>query len=87
MTDGHANETEPPGVNPVDSIYHYVSVAEDNGIIIHGITLGLGAEELPIRDAAETTGGEYHYVPDGDEIKLFEVYRSLGRGSGARLVR
>ena len=87
MTDGHANEVEPPETTPVNSISHYVSVAEQNDIVIHGITLGRGAQEQPIRDAADRTGGEYHHVPDGDLVTLFEVYRALGRGTGSRLVR
>lgn len=87
MTDGHANVTEPPGSNPVNSIYHYVDIAEEHGIIIHGITLGADADETSVRDAADTTGGEYHYVPDGDLVELFEVYRGIGRGTGSRLVR
>lgn len=88
MTDGHANETEPPGQNPVDSIYHYADVADQNDIIIHGITLGHSVDEVAIRDAAETTGGEYHHVPDGDFEGLFEIYRGIGRGGNQpRLVQ
>jgi len=88
MTDGHANETEPPASNPVASIYYYASLADQHDIIIHGITLGQNAHEEPIRDAAELTGGEYHHVPDGDFEGLFEVYRGIGRGGNQpRLVK
>ncbi len=88
MTDGRANETEAPGTTPVNSIYHYAEVARQNDIIIHGITLGSGAEKDPIRYCADHTGGEYHHVEDGDFEGLFEIYRGIGRGSDQpRLVR
>jgi len=87
MTDGRANEIEEPGTTPFNSIEYYVDVAAQNDIIIHGITLGYGAQKDPIRNAADSTGGEYHHIQDGDVVKLFEVYRSLGRGTAARLVR
>ena len=87
MTDGHANVTEPPGTNPTNSIHHYVDIAEQNDIIIHGITLGASADESSVRYAAEETDGEYHHVDDGDLVELFEVYRGIGRGTGSRLVR
>ncbi|MBI1311509.1 VWA domain-containing protein [bacterium] len=88
MTDGHANETEPPGTTPVNSIYYYAQLAKQNHITIHGITLGSDAEEAPIRYAAELTGGEYHHVEDGDFEGLFEVYRGIGLGRDQpRLVR
>lgn len=88
MTDGHANETEPPGTTPTNSIYYYAELARQNDIIIHGITLGSGAEKGPIRYAADHTGGEYHHVEDGDFEGLFEIYRGIGRGADQpRLVR
>lgn len=88
MTDGRANESEEPGTTPVNSIYHYAEVARQNDIIIHGITLGSGAEKDPIRYCADHTGGEYHHVEDGDFEGLFEIYRGIGRGSDQpRLVR
>ena len=80
MTDGQANETEPPGADPIDSIYYYAELARQNGIIIHGITLGANAQSLAIEDAADTTGGQYHHVSDNDFDGLFEVYRGIGRG-------
>ncbi len=88
MTDGQANETEPPGADPIDSIYYYAELARQNGIIIHGITLGRNAQSLAIEDAADTTGGQYHHVSDNDFEGLFEVYRGIGRGGEQpRLVR
>ncbi len=88
MTDGLANETEPPGTNPVDSIYYYANLAKQNDIIIHGITLGRGADKPPIQYCADQTGGEYHHVDDGDFEGLFDVYRGIGRGNDQpRLVR
>ena len=88
MTDGHANESETPGTTPVNSIYHYAEVAKQNDIIIHGITLGSGADQDPIRYCADHTGGEFHHVEDGDFEGLFEIYRGIGRGSDQpRLVR
>jgi Mg-chelatase subunit ChlD len=80
MTDGQANETEPPGANPIDSIYYYAELARQNNIIIHGITLGRNAQSTAIEDAAETTDGQYHHVSDGDFAGLFEIYRGIGRG-------
>ncbi len=88
MTDGLANETEPPGTDPVDSIHYYADLAKQNDIIIHGITLGRGADKPPIQYCAEQTGGEYHHVEDGDFEGLFDVYRGIGRGNDQpRLVR
>lgn len=88
MTDGLANETEPPGTTPVNSIYHYANVAKQNDIIIHGITLGRGADKASIEYCADHTGGEYHHVEDGDFEGLFDVYRGIGRGSDKpKLVR
>ncbi|MGZ0166301.1 MAG: hypothetical protein ACKVII_20450, partial [Planctomycetales bacterium] len=88
MTDGQANETEPPGANPIDSIYYYADLAHDNDIIIHGITLGANAQSTAIEDAADTTNGQYHHVSDGDFDGLFEIYRGIGRGGDQpRLVR
>ena len=88
MTDGRANETEPPGQNPVDSIYHYADEALSHNITIHGITLGQDVEAQAIEDAAELTGGQYHHINDGDFDGLFEVYRGIGRGGDQpRLVR
>ncbi len=88
MTDGLANETEPPGTSPVDSIYYYANLAKQNDIIIHGITLGRGADKPPIQYCADQTGGEYHPVDDGDFEGLFDVYRGIGRGNDQpRLVR
>jgi Flp pilus assembly protein TadG len=88
MTDGLANETEPPGTSPVDSIYYYANLAKQNDIIIHGITLGRGADKPPIQYCADQTGGEYHHVDDGDFEGLFDVYRGIGRGNDQpRLVR
>ena len=80
MTDGQANVTEPPGTDPIDSIYYYAELARQNDIIIHGITLGQNAQSAAIEAAAETTGGQYHHVSDGDFEGLFEVYRGIGRG-------
>jgi Flp pilus assembly protein TadG len=80
MTDGQANETEPPGTDPIDSIYYYAELARQNDIIIHGITLGQNAQSTAIEDAAETTSGQYHHVSDGDFEGLFEIYRGIGRG-------
>jgi len=88
MTDGQANETEPPGADPIDSIYYYADLADDNDIIIHGITLGANAQSTAIEDAADTTGGQYHHVNDNDFDGLFEIYRGIGRGGDQpRLVR
>jgi Mg-chelatase subunit ChlD len=88
MTDGQANETEPPGANPIDSIYYYADLADRHGIIIHGITLGQNAQSTAIEDAADTTDGQYHHVSDGDFDGLFEIYRGIGRGGDQpRLVR
>lgn len=88
MTDGLANETEPPSSDPVDSIYYYANLAKQNDIIIHGITLGRGADKPPIQYCADQTGGEYHHVDDGDFEGLFDVYRGIGRGNDQpRLVR
>ena len=88
MTDGLANETEPPGTSPVNSIYYYANLAKQNDIIIHGITLGRGADKPPIQYCADETGGEYHHVDDGDFEGLFDVYRGIGRGNDQpRLVR
>ena len=88
MTDGQANETEPPGANPIDSIYYYADLADQNDIIIHGITLGQNAQSTAIEDAADTTDGQYYHVTDGDFDGLFEIYRGIGRGGDQpRLVR
>jgi hypothetical protein len=88
MTDGQANVTEPPGQNPIDSIYYYADLADQNDIIIHGITLAQNAQSTAIEDAADTTGGQYHHVSDGDFDGLFEIYRGIGRGGDQpRLVR
>ena len=88
MTDGQANVTEPPGTDPIDSIYYYADLADQNDIIIHGITLGANAQSTAIEDAADTTGGQYHHVSDNDFEGLFEVYRGIGRGGDQpRLVR
>ncbi len=88
MTDGHANVAEPPVNDPVQGISYYANTAHQAGIIIHGITLGSGANQNPIRNAATATGGEFHHVNDGDFQGLFEVYRGIGRGNGnPRLVR
>ena len=80
MTDGKANETEPPGQNPVDSINYYANLAHQNDIIIHGITLGYDVEAQAIEDASTLTGGQYNHVNDGDFEGLFEIYRGIGRG-------
>jgi Ca-activated chloride channel homolog len=88
MTDGQANHTEPPGADPIDSIYYYADLAKQNDIVIHGITIGANAQSLAIEDAAAATGGQYHHVEDGDFDGLFEIYRGIGRGSDQpRLVR
>lgn len=88
MTDGHANITEAPGADPVDSIDYYAGEAANAGIIIHGVTLGADADDAPISSAASTTGGEFHHVEDGDYEALVEIYQNLGAGIGnPRLVR
>lgn len=40
------------------------SVAADNNIIIYSIGLGADATEMPLRDMADNTGGEYLFAPD-----------------------
>ncbi|MBI1311508.1 hypothetical protein GC176_09390 [bacterium] len=88
MTDGIANVTEPPGTDPVDSIYYYADLAKQHDIIIHGITLGRDADESPIRYCADTTGGQYYHVEDSNFEGLFDIYRGIGRGDDQpRLVR
>lgn len=82
MTDGQANITEPPASTPVGSIVYYADLARQNDVIIHGITLGRGAQEAPIRNAARETDGDYFHVPDGNLSGLFEAFRTIGRGDG-----
>ena len=82
MTDGQANRSEAPGTTPTNSIQHYAQVALSKNIEIHSVTLGSGADQQHVREAAELTGGSYHHVGDGDFQALIEAFRKIGNGSG-----
>lgn len=82
MTDGQANGSESPGTTPTNSIQHYAQVALSKNIEIHSVTLGSGADQRYVREAAELTGGSYHHVGDGDFQALIEAFRKIGNGSG-----
>jgi len=88
MTDGMANRSEAPGTTPNNSIQHYAQVALSSNIEIHSVTLGSGADQQHVREAAELTGGSYHHAEDGDFQSLIEAFRKIGNGSGiARIVQ
>ena len=82
MTDGQANRSESPGTTPTNSIQHYAQVALSKNIEIHSVTLGSGADQQYVREAAELTGGSYHHVGDGNFQALIEAFRKIGNGSG-----
>ncbi len=80
LTDGRANRTEPPGTDPWNSIEHYADVAKDENITIHTVTLGSNASGGAMEDVADTTGGTYHHIQDGDYSALEELFRQIGSG-------
>ncbi len=87
LTDGHANRAEAPETSPTQSIVYYAALALAADIQIHSIAVGNNADTNWIKQAAESTGGTFYDVEDGDFDKLNEVFREIGRGSGrARIV-
>jgi Flp pilus assembly protein TadG/uncharacterized protein YdbL (DUF1318 family) len=87
LTDGHANLSEDPMNSPASSINYYRGVAIADGVIIHGITLGSGADQNTVRNLAKATGGDYYHVEDGDYSALKAAFRKIANGSGSRLVK
>lgn len=67
MTDGIHNT----GTDPIDA----ANRARADGIVIHAVTFGDGAQQDLMRDVATITGGTFNHAPDG--AALIEIYRQI----------
>ncbi len=67
MTDGRHNR----GTDPIEAAHR----AADEGIVIHAITFGSGADQDRMRQVAEIGGGKYYHAPNGATLQ--EIYREI----------
>ena len=67
MTDGRHNT----GTNPEDAADRALA----DGIVIHSITFGGGAQQQRMEDIALLTGGTFNHAPNG--ARLIEIYREI----------
>jgi Mg-chelatase subunit ChlD len=67
MTDGRHNT----GIDPIQAAQR----ARQDGVVIHAITFGSGAEQARMRQVAAITGGTFNHAPNGQA--LIDIYREI----------
>jgi len=69
LSDGGANRpTGDPECDPECYARYWATQAGTCGIMIYTIGLGQGVSEILMQDIADTSGGEYHFSPDGSDL-------------------